>query len=149
MPDASTTSPAPINNPDAVPVRPTPTQGRVESVDGDTLVLRLPGTDYRIHLKRPAGAVPAVGSKLTGWVEVDALHVHAIPAGGTFIEPVFGRPRKLQGRVLGHEGSRLLVRAGPAAFTCRLTDVRQQASDFPAGSLVNFHAGPGARLVGA
>ena len=149
MPDASTTSPAPIDNAPATPIKITPTAGRVESVDGEQMVLRLPGTDYRLHLKRPIGDVPTPGAKLTGWIELDALRVDAIPAGGTYIEPVFGRPRRLQGRVLGSQGDRLQVRCGPAAFSCRLTDARQRADEFPVGVLVSFDAAPGARLTTA
>ena len=151
MPDATSTQ-TPDPNPHPVAAsRPLLTEGRVREVTGEQMVFQLPGTDYRLHLLLSGGgAKPAVGSKLRGRIAVDAQRMDLIPAGGTYIEPVFGRPRRLQGRVVGVDDTRgtarLLVSAGGAVFACTLTDRRQSPADFPIGHLVSFDVERGARF---
>ena len=161
MPDAPSTQ-QPDPNPHPAPGAAAPiaaprapvTEGRVVELIGDQVVLKLPGTDYRLHLLLEAGggggARPSVGAKLTGRIAVDAQRLDRIPAGGTYIEPCFGRPRRLQGRVLGVDEQkrphRLLVSCGGALFACTLTDKRQNPADFPTGHLVSFDVERGARF---
>ena len=109
------------------------------------IVLGVPGTDYRLRLVLEIDLPQAVGQKVTGTIHATARRVDVIPAGGRYVEPVFGRPRRVQGRIVGgHVASRALyVQAGPT-FICTLSDARQEASDFSIGQMVSFDVEPGA-----
>jgi len=125
--------------------------GRLVELGEEQLVLALPGTEYKLHLKidqRPADA--KVGQKLTGTIHARAKRVDRINAGGRYVEPVFGRPRRIQGRVIGGDASSntLIVQAGPGlTLHCVLTDPRQKIADFHMHQMVSFDVEPGARFV--
>ena len=82
-----------------------------------------------------------------GTITARARRVDTVPSGGKYVEPVIGRPRRVQGRVIGHAsgsgGDRLIVDAGvPMHFT--LTDGRQHPKDFAVGDMVSFDVLDGA-----
>lgn len=113
----------------------------------DRIVLALPGTDYRLHLV-PAGPIgAAVGSPVRGRIEVHARRIDVTRVGGQFIDPVYGRPRIIQGRVVETipESSMIVVRA----FAPLHVRVRppQKPGDFEIGVMVNFSVDPGAVFV--
>lgn len=125
---------------------PTATTGRVlDKFDGQ-LHLGIPGTDYRLHL-RVDGPVPAgVGQRMVGTIRVRAKRVDVVNTGGRFVEPVFGRPRRLQGRIIGGDvdANQIHLHCGGPVFVCDLTDGRQKAGDFAVGQLVAFDVESGA-----
>ena len=95
-----------------------------------------------------------VGKRIVGTVHVDARRVDIVETGGTYLEPVFGRPRRIQGRVIerspgpiGQPGRSLILDAGPIPVHARLTDERQTADDFAIGDLVSFDALDGATFT--
>lgn len=109
------------------------------------LHLDVPHTDYRLHLvldgDLPAGTEP--GDKLTGTIHAEALRVDVISAGGRYVEPSVGRPRRVQGTIVGgsSEGpseNTLFVKAGAATLACTLTDSRQTLADFHLHEMVSF-----------
>ncbi|MBX3355336.1 MAG: hypothetical protein KF724_06530 [Phycisphaeraceae bacterium] len=119
---------------------------RVDSASDELVVLSVPGSEYRLHLKpgAPLAAFPGEpGRRVEGVINGRALRMHRASAGGAFIEPIEGHPRIVQGRVLAGdlERNRLLVRAAvPIWFDlCE----GQLASDFQTGDLVNFYAESG------
>jgi len=60
------------------------------------------------------------------------------------LEPVYGRPRRIQGRVVDRDpaANNLTVRAA-VPLVCELV-AGQRAADFPIGTLVSFDVEPGA-----
>jgi hypothetical protein len=70
--------------------------------------------------------------------------VDVITAGGRFIEPVFGRPRRVQGRIIGGDvrGNTLTVLAA-VPVTVKLMS-NQKAGSFAVGQQVSFDVEPGA-----
>ena len=116
----------------------------LERRDG-MVVLGLPGTDYRLHLALEIGLPADVGDMVTGTIHATARRVDVISGGGRYLEPVFGRPRRVQGRIVGgHVPSRALYVNAAAPIICTLSDARQQAGDFSIGQLVSFDVEPGA-----
>ena len=112
----------------------------------ERLVLSLPGTDYRLHLVMADGvAPPEAGSRVTGVVRARALRVDVVGAGGRYVEPVFGRPRRVQGRIVGGDprANELHVSAGPV-MVITPTAPGQKAADFLIGQLVSFDVERGA-----
>lgn len=113
----------------------------------DRIVLGVPGTDYRLHLVVDRPIVAAVGSYLCGRIEVSARRIDVTRVGGQFIDPVYGRPRIIQGRVVetGLEHPMMVVKAVvPLHVKVRPP---QKPGDFEAGTMVNFSVDPGAVFV--
>lgn len=110
----------------------------------EKLVLAVPGTDYRIQLV-PAGQVDAgVNERVSGTIRANARRVDVISAGGRYIEPVFGRPRRVQGRIIGGDPrSNTLVVLACVPVTVKLMN-HQRAGKFAVGQMVSFDVEPGA-----
>jgi hypothetical protein len=132
-----------MNQP-AAPALPSVT-GRVHELDADRLVLDIPHTDYRLHLALARPLDAAVGDKLTGTIHAQAKRVDPIRAGGRLIEPNYGRPRRVQGRIVGGDpqANTLYVHCGGAPVIATLMP-SQQASDFAIGQMVLFDVERGA-----
>lgn len=112
----------------------------------DRIVLRIPETDYRLHLLVDSPLEARPGERVTGTVHCQAKRVDVVPSGGRFIEPVFGRPRRIQGRVVGGDvrANTLHVHAGAPVVATLMP--AQQASDFKIGQMVCFDVEAGARF---
>lgn len=118
--------------------------GRLLARTDDGIILALPGTDYRLHLRVEQPLAAEVGDLVTGTIHGQARRVDVVPAGGRYIEPSVGRPRRVQGRVVGGDvvANTLLIRAA-AVLTVRLMPA-QKASSFAIGQLVSFDVERGA-----
>lgn len=123
----------------ADPTVPPVVSGRVAQRGDDWLLLQIPGTSYKLRLMVEVQLEAAAGDKVTGTLHASARRIDVITAGGRYVEPVTGRPRRLQGRVVGgHVGGGLLFVNTGVPFVCSLTDGRQAVSDFEIGQLVSF-----------
>ena len=118
-----------------------------ERKDGE-VVLTIHHTDYQLHLAADNDAVAALPlhKPVTGRITANARRVDLATTGGRFIEPVYGRPRRIQGRISGID---------PAANTltlqicCPITITlmpEQKAEDFEVGQLVGCDVEKGARF---
>jgi hypothetical protein len=97
----------------------------------------VPNTSYEMHLL-PTGEIKAqVGKRLLGTIRAQARRIDVVQTGGQYVEPVMGRPRRVQGTVIAIAGDSVVVDAG-VAIHCRPTDVRQQAGQFSVGQFVSF-----------
>jgi len=122
-------------------IDPTLTRGTLAAVLPETatrpamLALAVPNTSYELHLRPQVEVGKAVGAKLIGTVSVQARRIDTVQSGGKFIEPVQGRPRRVQGRVVGVRGAAVVIDAGVPVH-CVPTDQRQTAESFEPGSMV-------------
>lgn len=117
-----------------------------EAGDG-MIVLAPPGTDYQHHLRVDEPIKTPVGKTITGHILARARRVDVVEAGGRFVEPVYGRPRRVQGRVLAVDTTaNTVVVLCSCPFVCELT-ADQKARDFEPGQIVSFDVEPGARLI--
>lgn len=127
------------------------TRGVLEEIHAETatkpafIVIGLYNTEYRLHLL-PVGEITAEpGSRILGAIRAEAKRVDVVKTGGKYVEPVYGQPRRVQGKVIETDTSRNTLTVDAAApFVCRLTDHRQRASDFEAGQFVSFDVLSGA-----
>lgn len=116
--------------------------GKIESIDGDVLVLSLSGTKYKTHFTVEGGAASIdtpPGRRIKGTIHARALRMHTAAGGGLFIEPVYGSPRIVQGRVIGvdAENDRVLVDVVVPMWVTVHED--QSATDFELHSLLNCY----------
>ncbi|MFO0830125.1 MAG: hypothetical protein U0572_18430 [Phycisphaerales bacterium] len=113
------------------------------SKSDDSVVLAIPGTSYRLTFKT-SGPIPAQeGKHVKGRIHGKALRMHVAHAGGAFIEPVYGQPRIVQGRVraIDSAANRVLVDIAVPAWLSVAEG--QSASEFAVGQLVNMYVESG------
>ncbi len=124
--------------------------GKLIELTDENLVLAISGTSYQIHLVPDVPAAQfgaAIGKRIKGRIEANALRIHPAEGGGRFIEPVWGHPRIVAGTVLfaDPDSGRILV---DVAIPMWITAPPQQ--DFAViqpGNLVNFYIESGARFL--
>lgn len=105
-------------------------------------------TNYAVHLV-PAGTITTTpGKRILGMIRAKARRVDVVQTGGKYLEPVIGRPRRVQGRVIvANDGRRSIVVDAGIPIECELTDDRQKPGDFPEGTLVSFDVLEGATFT--
>ena len=128
------------------PTTPPVVSAVVDEVHADWLQVRVPDTDYRLRLVPAQGFSAQVGDKVSGVIRAQALRMDVIPAGGRYIEPVQGRPRRIQGRVVGGNvaNNEVYIKAGPGVVVTPMAP--QRAGDFSIGQLVSFDVRTGATI---
>ncbi len=109
------------------------------------VVISFPNTSYQMHLIPGAPVASEIGKRIIGVIRASARRVDLVTTGGKYVEPVFGHPRRVQGRVLGTDPTgRGLVIDASVPIHCALTDARQSLADFPVGEIVSFDVLDGA-----
>lgn len=132
---------------DAATKPPDLARGLLVKIAEGLIGLNLPGTDYRLHLLVDAPVKDGELNKpIDGRIHARAKRVDIVHTGGRFIEPVYGRPRRIQGRVIStdQEANTITVNCG-TPFICHLT-ADQKPSDFEIGFLVSFDIERGAQF---
>jgi hypothetical protein len=100
------------------------------------LVFAIPNTSYEIALIPTTPLSSPPGHRLVGTIRATSRRIDLVETGGRYIEPVFGKPRRIQGTVLGADPSGALIVNATVPFLITPGDPRQSASTFPEGSLV-------------
>ncbi len=114
-----------------------------DAIGTPQIVFGVLNTSYELHLV-PAGEIKAgKGKRLVGTIAAQARRIDLVGTGGQFIEPVMGRPRRVQGTVIRAEGGAVVVDAG-IPIHCTPADPRQTADQFAPGQLVSFDVLDGA-----
>lgn len=128
------------------PTTPPVIAGVIDAIGEGYVQVKLPGTDYRLRLVPQGLSGLEVGDKIQGTVRAQALRIIVIPAGGRYVEPVQGRPRRVQGRVVGGNvnTNEIYVKAGPTLAITPLAP--QRAQDFAIGQMLSFDVRSGATL---
>ena len=112
------------------------------------VVLSFVNTNYQVHLV-PAGRVHADATgTVIGTIRGRATRVDTVGGGGRYLEPVQGRPRRIQGRVLATDAkaNTITIHAG-VPLVCTLTDPRQKAGQFGRGDFVTCDLERGATFT--
>lgn len=122
------------------------TTGVATDITDDAFTLTIPGTEYRIHLKNDSPLTD--GRRITGVITAQAKRIDKIRGGGAFLEPIEGRPRRVQGRVRAIDKSKqtVTVYTGAAPIVCKTNDM-QSADDFEIGEMVTLSVEPEASFT--
>jgi len=113
------------------------------------IVMRVPGTDYRLRLGvyKPVGV--AVGKRLVGTIRATARRIDLIGTGGEYVEPVYGEPRRIQGSVLASDATDQTITVKACVPITVKVGPGQRAEQFPIGAMVSFDALSGTSFVPA
>lgn len=127
------------------PIAPTLARGVFGGLTPETatkpgfITFEIPTSNYKLHLIPTAPVTVAAGKRLIGTVTVQARRVDETKTGGRFIEPVYGRPRRVQGNIVAvDEGANIIVVNAGVPVHIKLTDPRQKAADFTVGQFVGM-----------
>ena len=119
-----------------------------EKRGSSTIVFKPIGTSYELHLEG-SGYDGPMNTSVELNVTLQARKLWTIPSGGNFIEPIFGKPRTIQGRVRAIDGQTLVVQAGiPLHVKLPSADSGVDLNDgaVTVGHMVNVMVMPGATL---
>jgi hypothetical protein len=110
----------------------------VEQVENGIVTLAVPGSNYRNSFQIQGDAHLTPGERLRGTIHAPAWKVDRVELGGNYVEPLYGRPRRMQGTILSVNAAtnELTVRVGYEA-TVRLPD-KYKAADYKAGERVGW-----------
>lgn len=111
-------------------------------------VLTVPNSNYEMHLLPTAPVRTPPGKRIMGTIRARARRIDVVQTGGRYVEPVYGRPRRVQGSVIAVEPDAVVVDAG-VPIHCEPMDPRQKPSDFQPGQLVSFDVLDGATFTPA
>ena len=127
--------------------------GRVVSVEDNAVVFHPLNSNYEWKLATASRYDGPVNERIECRLYVRARKLYTVPSGGNFVQPIFGPPRIIQGRIKHLEEGTMVVHGG-APFVVELPE-DEAAYDMgrgflAVGGLVNVVALPGARfeLVG-
>jgi hypothetical protein len=112
------------------------------------IVFCVPNTSYEMHLIPTGEILAGIGKRLIGTIRAQARRIDIVETGGQYVEPVIGRPRRIQGTVIRVEAGSVVVDAG-VPIHCKPTDSRQAADQFKNGQFVSFDALDGATFTQA
>src|ERR1700744_3798602 len=112
----------------------------VDAVTDGTITLRVPGANYRntFLIKGASAESLVVGHRIDGTIHAPAWKADHVDLGGNYVEPLFGRPRRMQGTILASNPAtnELTVQVG-YEVTVKLPE-RYKAADFLPGQRVGW-----------
>jgi hypothetical protein len=123
-------------------------RGKVVRETSDLIVFAPAGTNYELHL-RPAGGRydGPVGVPVELVLRARARKVYTVSSGGNFIQPIFGPPRVIQGRVRAMDDRHVTVHAGTPIvieLPAEPHAIDLNRGPIAVGAMVNVIALPGA-----
>lgn len=125
--------------------RPVAKGSLVEQSEGK-IVFGIPGTEYQIHLLSEIAVTASSTGKIAGTITVRAQRIDKPQngTGGRYIEPVYGRPRRIQGRIVELDTQANTITVTSACPMVVTFTTNQTVNDFQVGELVMFDVEPGA-----
>ncbi len=121
--------------------------GRLLESDDQRIVLAIPKGDYQLHLV-PVGEVKSDPmGQIRGIIRAQARRVDVIAGGGCYIEPIFGRPRRVQGRIIGGDVQDNSITVAAATPLIATLMPPQKTANFAIGQMVSFDIERGATFV--
>lgn len=116
-----------------------PAAHSVGEPSAEYIVISIPDTSYQLHLIPTSPVTTKKGDRIIGTIRLSARRIDVVQTGGRYVEPVFGRPRRVQGTVIAIERDAIVVQAGVPIWV-QPTDPRQSPDGFAVGQFVSFDA---------
>ena len=121
-------------------------KGKVLRAEGDTIVFQPSNTNYELHLKADNYTGP-IGAPVDCVIRVTARKIYSVSSGGNFIQPIFGPPKIIQGRVRSIDGQQIVLHGGaPVVVTLPQDEsaIDLNTGGISEGSMINVVAFGGA-----
>ncbi len=111
----------------------------VENVGDGMVTVRVPGMNYQNTFRVGNGAAALVaGERVRGRIHAPAWKVDRVDMGGNYVEPLYGRPRRMQGTILSVNAgaNELTVQVG-YEVTVKMPE-KYSAGDYRVGERVGW-----------
>ena len=107
------------------------TEGRV--------VIDLPGTSYQLHLSPTDVVTPSPQGRVRGVIRCKVWKMEYVSAGGAYIQPLWGRPGRVQGEVVATlpETNSVIIEIRQTPIVGDLPE-RWNAADIPIGARIGM-----------
>ncbi len=117
----------------------------VRHMAGGQMAVTGPLPSDTVFLKVTKGEIDGgLNKPIAGAIRARALRVDVAGAGGRFIEPAYGRPCRVQGRIIATDaGANTITVRAACPVVCELT-ANQRAADLPVGAIASFDVQSGA-----
>lgn len=125
-----------------------PARGKVIRRDGRAIVFAPSGTNYELILEATTDA-DAPASVIDAVIRVAGRKVWTVPSGGNFIEPIYGSPRRVQGRIKYIDETEMVVHAGTSIVVKLPADasaIEEASGPLSVGGMVNVVSLPGGTI---
>lgn len=113
----------------------------------DRVVLGFADLDYQVHLLVERKPATPEGKRILGVIRAQARRIDVVGSGGRYVEPVYGRPTRVQGKVVDAdpEARTVTVHAGfPMVLTL---DTGQTPGSVNVGDFITCATLPGATFT--
>src|SRR2546423_4851241 len=111
-----------------------PARGKIIAMQDRTVVFAPVDTNYELRLEARGSLEGArVGVVLKGLIRALPRKIWTVPSGGNFIEPIFGPPRRIQGRIRYMDDQAMVLQCGTPIIVGLPADPNVYA--LPAGPL--------------
>lgn len=156
--DASTaTSPAAPAAAPAPPASKRIARAKLLEKDAEKVVLTFTGyttgqvqkPTHQMHLLVNTPVKTEPGKRILGSIRVEARRIDVCGTGGSYVEPVYGRPRRIQGNIIEIDSSNGCVIVDAGMPIVAKLDHLQRTSDFNVGDHVTFGVKAGATFYPA
>lgn len=115
------------------------------------LVLGFDNTNYQMRFLASDDTLAAmrakVGKRVVGVASVGARKISECRTGGRFVDPVFGPPQRVQGRIVAITEDAIVVDAGGPRLHATPTHPEQSPEGFAVGQMITFDAMEGASFT--
>ncbi|MFG0293320.1 MAG: hypothetical protein ACIAQF_08610 [Phycisphaerales bacterium JB065] len=99
---------------------------------------------HQMHLTVASPVDTEPGKRILGTIRVEARRLDICGTGGSYVEPVYGRPRRIQGTIIDIDSANASVVVDAGMPIVAKLDGLQRTSDFKLGDHVTFAVKPGA-----
>jgi hypothetical protein len=122
----------------------------LESHDGDMAVMTVPGTDYQLHLRCAEAPEATPQGRLLGTIHTTVWKLDEVNEGGAYIEPIFGRPRRIQGTLVAADAqlNQVVVEVSGCPVVGQLPE-QWQADQLTIGQTIALEVADGATFLPA
>jgi hypothetical protein len=110
----------------------------LDALQDGLVTLAVPHSNYKNSFQLAGGSLPAPGQKVKGTIHAPAWKAEAVELGGNYVEPLYGRPRRMQGTILSVNAAanELTVQVG-YEVTVKLPE-KYKAADYQVGSRIGW-----------
>jgi hypothetical protein len=103
----------PVTFPFMASVNDFPAHGKILRIQDNTVVFAPSNTNSEIYLENKRGSASLPTGLCDAFLRVTGRKIWTVKSGGNFVDPIFGPPRKIQGRIRYLDDQQMVVHAGP------------------------------------
>jgi hypothetical protein len=111
----------------------------VDKVENGQVTLKVPGFNYaNSFIITGSAATLNPGARVRGTIHAPAWKVDRVELGGNYVEPLFGRPRRMQGTILAVDAAANALRVQVGYEATVKLPAKYKAADYKVGERIGW-----------